>query len=480
MKKTSFLLALTLLLVIFSNIFATSLEEVVRLSKNPSTLYEAREKVIGLVLANPSSSTILKVANEVYSKIKILESAHSTSQIKVARTIIEENKDAFYSSLASSKISVLPKDFSLVFNIFDIAQDYSNFFSHINEGDYVDALRYFKKMKYLYKIPSLSTFLPKEDTSSFWSFLAQAITLQPDVFDEDGAKFIATTLTPYDIRTLYMKTYVWLSGLSIEQAQQGLSVVEFENLISSFSNAKMDPNLLQWKYMTSKYLSLYTSISNASRQLSTAKKMKMYFEYVPTFFRAIRDFPLQYRKSLSQELSVYVDLLIQKLGTSKVNVSRSTVADIRKLATKYPNDPNSPKLMALTLNSNLIYNSGEKNKNDVFNVNKSQATSTAKDEKGREIEIERSYYYLLIGMGFLAFFFFIPRLRLSLYRILNLKGMEMNFYMRRLSKSPEDFRWHLKLANFYEKIGKFEEAQREYNLAMKLMSMGGNDYEDSK
>ena len=474
MRKNLSLLLLVFLF--FSSTFALSLNEIVRLSQNPSTLFKARQEVIKLTLSNPSSSAVLKVANRVYSKIKILESAKSTPEIHLAQTVIEENKDAFYSSLSSTSITTLPSDFALVFNVLNVVQDYSNFFSHISHGEYADAVKYFAKMRYLYKIPNISNFLPIEDTSSLWSFLAQGIKLNPKVFDEDGAKFLSSILTSYDIRTLYMKTYVWLSGLSVEQANSGLSVVEFESLISSFSKTKMDPNLLQWKYMTAKYLSFYTSISNAMRQLSTAKKLDVYLGYVPTFYRAIQDFPLQYKEVLSKEFSEYLDLLIQKISTTKVNTTKDVISDIRELATKYPKDPNSSKLMALTLNSNLNTKKVQKDETS----SKQTEPLTSNEKKQSKYEFSSFYYYISIAVGFLIFFMLIPRMRLSFYRFLNLKNMEMGFYVKKLSKSPEDFRWHIKLANFYERIEKFEEAQREYQLAMKLMKTGGKGYEDSK
>ncbi len=461
-----------LIVIIFTlsavNVFGVSLSEIVRLSMNPATIYRARDEIVEMALSDPSSVAVMKVANIVYSKLKILQSATSTPLRIVADAVLKENKDEFYKSLASTDISTLPRAFTLVFNILDIRQDYANFFSHIYDSDFRGALDYFRKLRYTYKIPNLFDYLPKEDTSVLWSFLAQGIQLNSEVFDENAAKFFAAVLTPYEVRTLYMKTYVWLSGLSVQQAEQGLSVVEFESMISNFSEAKMDPNLLQWKYMTSKYLSLYTSITNSIRQLSVAKDLSTYISYAPAFFRAIEEFPAQYRSSLSQKLSTYLDILNQRLSSSKVAVPASIIKDIRNLAVKYPNDPNSSKLMTLTIGESVFVATKDEKK-------------TKKDEipskEPKNVQLPYDFHTFLPLLAIL-FIFLIPRVRLSFYRILRLKGMEMRYYFRRLSKSPGDFKWHLKLASFYERVGKYEEAQREYSLAMKLMKVGGNGYEN--
>ncbi len=460
-------------LLIFALLFTTlnawgmTLNEIVELSTNSSDIYRARNEIVRMALSNPSSPEIYKVANLIYSKIKILQSADSTPLRELANAVLKENKSAFYSLLASNKIKTLPSAFSLVFNVIDVRQDYTNFFSHIFDSDFAGAVNDFRELKCTYKIPNLSKYLPTEDTMLLWSFLVQGIQLYPDVFDANGAKFLADILTPYQVRTLYMKTYVWLSGLSVQQAQQGLNVVEFENMISSFSSEKMDPNLLQWKYTTSKYLSLYTSITNLTRQLSVAKNLRVYLNYAPTFFKAIEEFPAQYRQPLSKQLSTYLDLLNQRLADSKVLVSRSVLKEIRNLAVKYSRDPNSAKLMALTLGQNV-------------------GTSLQRQEKKKEtnsidnFEAQSPDVRLLIPFLAVLFVFLIPRVRLSFYRLLKLNGLEMRYYFRRLSSSPADFRWHLKLANFYERLGKFDEAQREYSLAMKLMKTGGNGYENRK
>lgn len=478
MRKYTLFLIFSSLLIVSS--FSLTLNGVISLSKNPATLFKARDEIIKLALSYPSSSSVIETANRIYSKVKILESAVSTPQKMVAYAVIKEDKDAFYTSLSSTAVKVLPSAFSLVFNVLDIAQDYSNFFSHISDGDYTNAVKYFEKMRFLYKIPDFYEFLPNEDMSSLWSFLAQGIMLNPRVFDKNGAEFLASIMTTYDVHTLYLKTYVWLSGLSIDQAEQGISVVNFESLISIFTKVEMDPNLLQWKYVTSKYLSLYTSISNMIRQLSQAKELTMYIDYIPTFYRAIQNFPLQYSKPLSEEFSTYLDLLNQRVSTSNFRVSSSIISDIRKLAIQHPHDSNSPKLMALTLSLKPLHKKESKKSTSIFKPKNQVQNATNVSRQGVQSKSWSLYYYLSIGIGILIFFAFIPRVRLSIYRILKLKKMEMNFYVKMISKSPENFKWHLNLANFYEKNDRFEEAQREYKLAMKLMKMGGNGYEDSK
>ena len=455
MRKIAFLV---FVLSSFTFIFAVSLSEVIELSKNPSTLFRAREEVLNLLLLDPASATFLKVANNIYSKVGMLKSATSSPEVQMVNAIIKENKDEFYSTLASTSISMLPKSFSLVFNILPISRDYSNFFSHLSDSDYVGALDYFSKLKYLYKVPELKNFLPQEDIASLWSFFAQDVELKPEVFDVDAAKFIVAISTPYDIRTLYMKTYVWLSGLSVSQAQRGLRTVEFESMIPLQSNVEMDPNLLQWKYTTSKYLSLSTSIMDSTRKLSEAKNLSPYVGYATVFYRSIRNFPSQYRPSLSKGLATYLDLLLQKVTTANFNLSQKTAEEMKKLSSSSPNDANSSKLLAIALTSSS-------------KTIKRKSTAVEKEGESTELSPYSYIYYLFTVTSLLMISFLIPRVRLALYRIFRLKKLELGFYMRMLSKSPEDFQWHMKIAQLYEKIGKYEESQREYSVAMKLMNV---------
>ncbi len=442
----------------FTLTFAFTLNEAIKLSQNPSTLFRAREEILDLLLSDPASASLLKTANNVYSKVEMLKSATSSPETRVANAIVEENKNEFYSTLASTKISTLPKSFSLVFNVLPIRQDYSNFFSHLSDSDYVGALDYFSKLKYLYKVPELKKFLPQEDIASLWSFFAQGVELKPEIFDVDAARFIVAISTPYDIRGLYMKTYVWLSGLSVPQAQHGLRTVEFESMISSQSNVEMDPNLLQWKYTISRYLSLYTSITSSTRKLSEAKNLVSYVGYATVFYRSIQNFPSQYRQLLSKGLATYLDLLLQKVTTSNFKMPQKTAEEMKKLSASNPNNVNSSKLLAIALTSSSKGANGEK-------------TLVKKEGKALEMLPFSYLYYLFTITSVLVISFLIPRVRLALYRIFKLKKFELGFYMKMISKFPGDFQWHMKIAQLYEKMGKYEESQREYSVAMKLMSV---------
>ncbi len=453
MKKIAFFI---LVLSFFTFTFAITLNKAIELSKNPSTLFRAREEILNLLLSDPASASLIKGANIVYSKVEMLKSATSSPEIHLVNAIIKENKNEFYSRLASTKISTLPKSFSFVFNVLPIRQDYLNFFSHLSNSDYVGAMYYFSKLKFLYKVPELKKFLPQEDVASLWNFLTQAVELNPDVFDIDAAKFIASISTPYDIHTLYVKTYVWLSGLSVSQAQRGLRTVEFESMISSQSNVEMDPNLLQWKYTISKYLSLSTSITSSTRRLSKAKKLEAYVGYATIFYRSVQNFSSNYRQPLSKELAIYLDLLLQKITVANFKISQKTAKNMKKLSASDPSNINSSKLVAIALtSSNKI----------------AERDSTANMKKATHF-LQYSYpYYIFIIVSVLIISFLIPRVRLALYRIFKLKKFELGFYMKMLSKFPGDFQWHMKIAQLYEKMGKYEESQSEYSVAMKLMSV---------
>ncbi len=431
-------------------LFGISVNEVLALSEKPETLFRARDKVVELLLSDPSSPLILHAAQVIYSKLEILKSANSSPEIHIANLIVKGDLNEFYDSLSASDVKRLPDKFDLVFNLLPISRDYSDFFDRISNSDYTGAVKLFSKLKFIYKIPNFETFLPKEKISSLWSFFSQAIETSPEIFDADAAKFVASISTPYDVNNLSMKTYVWLSGLDAYQAQNGIKTVDFETMISSFAHVKTDPNLLQWKYIVSKYLSLYTSITDTTRQLSDAKDLSPFVRYATNFYRSTQNFPSQYRKGLSKILGTYLTLLLNRVSTTEFVIPKGIINDMRKLASSNPENPNSSKLLAIALSSHSVSSSAEKEKKvSVSNIS--------------------PWIYVFVVLIGLTFSSFIPRVRLAVYRIFKFNKLELGFYMKKLSKSPEDFRWHMKIAKVYEKIGHYEEAQKEYSVAMKLI-----------
>lgn len=449
MKRTFLLSIFFLCAAVF--LFGTSVNEIFALSKKPETLFHARDEIVNLLLSDPSSYLVLHTAQLIYSKVEILESSLSSPEIRVANSIIKGDLNSFYAALSASDVKVLPNKFDLVFNLLPIARDYSNFFERISDSDYMGAVKLFSRLKFIYKIPNFENFLPKEEITSLWSFFAQAIEISPETFDADAAKFVASISTQYDIHTLYMKTYVWLSGLNVYQAQNGIKTVDFETLVSSFSHVKIDPNLLQWKYIVSKYLSLYTSITNATRQLSDAKDLSPFVKYATDFYRSSQDFPSQYRKPLSKILGTYLELLLDRVSSTEFKIPKDIINDMRKLASSNPENPNSSKLAAIALSS--------------------YSSSSESDEKRMGVWRISPWIYLVLVLIVVTFSLFIPRVRLAVYRIFKFNKLELGFYMKKLSKSPENFQWHMKIAEIYEKMGRYEEAQKEYGVAMKLMGV---------
>ncbi len=430
-------------------LFGSSVNEILALSKKPETLFHARDEIVNLLLSNPSSPLVLHAAQIIYSKVEILESARSSPEIRVANSIIKGNLNDFYVSLSASDVKVLPNKFDLVFNLLPITRDYSKFFDYISNSDYMRATKLFSKLKFIHKIPNFENFLPKEQITSLWSFFSQAIEISPETFDTDAAKFVASISTQYDLHSLYMKTYVWLSGLNVYQAQNGIKTVDFETMVSSFSHVKIDPNLLQWKYIVSKYLSLYTSITNATRQLSDAKDLSPFVRYATDFYRSSQDFPSQYKKQLSKILGTYLELLLNRVSSTEFRIPKDTINDMRKLASSNPENPNSSKLVAIALS----------------------AYPSSSDRKETDVQRISPWVYLVLVLTGVTFSLFIPRVRLTVYRILKFNKLELGFYMKKLSKSPENFQWHMKIAEIYEKMGRYEEAQKEYGVAMKLMGV---------
>ena len=431
-------------------LFGISVSEILALSKKTETLFQARDEMVNLLLSNPSSPLILQAAQRVYSKVKILESAKASPVFQVAKTIVQENLNAFYASLGKPNVKTLPDEFDLVFNLLPISRDYSDFFNYVSNANYEEAVNLFSKLRFIYKIPNFENFLPRENLSMLWSFFAQGVEISPQVFDTNAAKFVAGISTPYDVRTLFMKTYVWLSGLNPSQSQNGIRTVEFETLVASFSHVSLDPNLLQWKYIVSKYISLYTSITNTTRQLSSAKELSPFVEYATDFYKASQYFPSQYRQQLSKILGTYLDLLLSRISTAKFNIPEKLANNMKKIASSDPQNPNSSKLIAIALSSKGENNTGKKI-SSVWRLNP-------------------WYYGILVLIG-IAFSFFIPRIRLAVYRVFKFKKLELGFYMKKLSNSPEKFQWHMKIAEIYEKMGRYEEARREYAIAMKLMEI---------
>lgn len=409
-----------------------------------------REKLLDLLLTDPSSLTILNQAKEIYSKILILQSAKSTPEVNVANAIISNNIDAFYKYLSNPEIRMLPKDFDLVFNILPIQKDYSALFTYISQADYVDALRLFDRIKYIYKIPNVYNFLPSQDVVSLWNLFSQMINTNPRSFDANAAKFVSSISSPYDIKNIYVKTYVWLSGLSVSQAQMGFNIVDFESEIASVSSVQMDPNLLQWKFTVSNYLALYSSINNAIREISTAKDVAPFVTNMVIFYRSIQDFPIQYRIPLDNLMSTYLDLVFQAVSANPTLVSSAISQDMKRLAASFPSDPNTSKLLSIAM---------LKSQNDV-------GSST---NEGLWI------FYVILVIGGFSIILTFPRARVMIYKMLGMHKYEIKVYMKALSKHPEDPSLHVKIASAYEKMGKYVEAQREYSLAMKLTSVGGKN-----
>ncbi|HEU24529.1 MAG: hypothetical protein C0176_06225 [Mesoaciditoga sp.] len=406
-----------------------------------------RDKILEGLITDPASLTLLNQAKVVYSKLLILQSASSTQE-SVANAIIENSLSDFYNALKNPQIQTLPKNFDLVFNVLPIQNDYNALFTYISQGDYVNALRVFDTIKYLYKIPDLYKFLPSQNVVSLWNLFAQTINTDPRSFDVNAAKFVAAIATPYDIKNIYVKTYVWLSGLSVSQVQMGFNIVDFESQIASVSSVQMDPNLLQWKFTVSNYLALYSSINDAIREISSAKDLTPYVKNMIIFYRAIQDLPLQYRTPLDNLMSTYLDLVFQAISANPTLISSSISRDIKSLIANFPSDPNTSKLISISM---LIPHNG------------------ASRQSNNQIWV----FYAIVIAGAIVLLFTFPSVRVRIYNILGMHKYEIKIYMKALSRHPEDPSLHIKIASAYEKMGKYVEAQREYSLAMKLTNVNG-------
>ncbi|MGC8704628.1 MAG: tetratricopeptide repeat protein [Athalassotoga sp.] len=406
-----------------------------------------RDKILEDLITDPASLTLLNQAKVVYSKLLILQSASSTQE-SVANAIIENSLSDFYNALKNPQIQTLPKNFDLVFNVLPIQNDYNALFTYISQGDYVNALRVFDTIKYLYKIPDLYKFLPSQNVVSLWNLFAQTINTDPRSFDVNAAKFVAAIATPYDIKNIYVKTYVWLSGLSVSQVQMGFNIVDFESQIASVSSVQMDPNLLQWKFTVSNYLALYSSINDAIREISSAKDLTPYVKNMIIFYRAIQDLPLQYRTPLDNLMSTYLDLVFQAISANPTLISSSISRDIKSLIANFPSDPNTSKLISISM---LIPHNG------------------ASRQSNNQIWV----FYAIVIAGAIVLLFTFPSVRVRIYNILGMHKYEIKIYMKALSRHPEDPSLHIKIASAYEKMGKYVEAQREYSLAMKLTNVNG-------
>ncbi len=439
MKK---LIALFLVIGISYTIFASESLEI------------QRDKILEGLITDPSSLTLLNQARVVYSKLSIL-SASSTLDIDVANAIISNNLDGFYNALKNPEIQTLPKNFNLVFNILPIQNDYNALFTYISQGDYIDALGVFDRIKYLYKIPELYKFLPPQNVVSLWNLFAQMINTNPRSFDINAAKFVAAISTSYDIKNIYVKTYVWLSGLSVSQAQMGFNIIDFESQIASASSVQMDPNLLQWKFTVSNYLALYSSINDAIREISSAKDLTPYIKNMIIFYRSLQNLPVQYRAPLDNLMSTYLDLVFQAINANPTLVSSSISQDIKSLIANFPSDPNTSKLLSISM---LTQHSAKaRNSNDYIWV-----------------------FYTIIVAGAIFLLLTFPSVRAGIYKLLGMHKYEIRIYMKTLSRHPEDPSLHIKIASAYEKMGKYVEAQREYSLAMKLTNVNGGKDENSK
>ncbi len=441
---------LLVFLAISIQIFAVSPESILTLSKDPLTLEKAQDEVLNALIDNPASLTLLNTARTVYSKIEIVKSTQSTPETALANTIIEENRDLFYKTLSDPALTTLPSTFDLLFNILPISQDYDRFFTYISQGDYDDALTLFKKLKYIYKIPDSKAYLPKENVVSLWNFFAQEINIDPSLFDTDAAQFVTSIANYYDIKNIYVKTYIWLSGLSIPQSQMGFNVINFESLIASTSNVQMDPNLLQWKFTVSNYLALYSSISDAIREFPSAKDTKAFITNSVIFYRAAQNLPHQYSTSISGLLSTYLNLIFNAVSANPTLLSTDTANEMRKIASEFISDPNSSKLLAIALT-----------------VQKTQSKSSAAQTG--------SIIYSIIVIAIVIFLLTIPQIRLMLYKILKFHGMELKFYTKRIARKPQDPQIHMKIADIYERMGRYDEAKREYSVAIKLTDVKKGD-----
>lgn len=406
-------------------------------------LFASRDKILDSLLTDPASLTLLDKAKVVYSKILIVESAKSTSEINVANEIVSGNIDGFYKLLGDQSLTVLPDNFDFVFNVLPITKNYETIFDYLSQGDYPDALKIFDKMKYVYKIPNLYSFLPKENVVSLWNLLAQNVDAHPNVFDINAAKFIAAISSPYDIKNIYAKTYVWLSGLSVPQAQMGFNVINFETELASVSSVQMDPNLLQWKFTISNYLALYSSITDAIRTMSSSKNIEPFIDNAIIFYKSIQNFPAQYSLSLNNLMSTYLDLIFQDASMDPTIISTQIAETMRTLASNFESDPNASKLLAIAL------------------------TATKNQDKPA-VPSQIWILYAIITVAGIGVMITFPSVRILIYRILGMKKSELKIYMRALSKHPQDPALHVKMATLYEAMGKYNEAQKEYSLAMKL------------
>jgi|UniRef100_A0A7V3RFA1 tetratricopeptide (TPR) repeat protein len=437
------LLFLAFALSISLQVFAISSSSILSLARTPSTLMSAREETLNALITDPSSLTLLNTARIVYSKLEIMDSAQSTAEIELANSIVEENMDKFYSVLSEPSITMLPDQFDLLFNVLNVSQNYDQFFSYISQADYTDALALFKKLKYLYKIPDVKAFLPEENVVSLWNFFAQALPTYPDTFDTNAAKFVASISNPYDVKNIYVKTYVWLSGLSVPQSQMGFNVINFESLIASESKIQMDPNLLQWKFTISNYLALYSSITDETRELPSTKDVEPFLTNALVFYRAIQNLPPQYRGALDDAMATYLDLILQDVSADPALLSQKMAKDMRETASNSLADPNSSKLLAIALTA------------------KTTSTGSSPSQAGWIL-------YSIIIIAAIVILFTFPQIRMAFYKTLKMYKFELNFYMKQLSKKPQDPSIHLNIAGVYERMGKFDEAKREYSVAIKL------------
>ncbi|HCZ06655.1 MAG: hypothetical protein PWP37_102 [Thermotogota bacterium] len=426
------LLILTVSTLLCSQILALNMEDIVALSKLPETLEESVDQLIAYIIQNkPAYDEVAAAGRLVYAKRALGEELPE----KLFRAVCAQNFNEFLLELSRYRKKISLKNPKLLCIIFPkVEKELTACLSH-PDSECVT------KMKNLVLIEGfLKPAIDVDASASIEWTLENALRLSL-VFDEIFGEFISSVFGDSWFEKFWESFETKIDDLE----ESDYPRVE---LLAKHLHGKGKLVELIGEYMRVK---LMVTEFTGKAMLGTEDEVQGVIAELPSLLEQFDS--LKTKKELLKDLLLTLfDVLNKRIETIKDidSIRVETLPRILNIS-----DPTLRKSYYDLLAKLSLENSG------IFEKDRTEKTMNVPSTT-----VKWPWWIVFFAV---AAVFTLPSVRYVFYRLFGLKKLQVKSLTHRIQKNPLNGELHLKLGQVYESLGKYEDAVREYSLAVKLM-----------
>jgi len=425
-KLFAFLIAVSLSVAAL----ALDLNEILALSKLPTTLGESVDQLIAYVLENrPAYQDIAAVGRVIYAKREL----RNELQEELFRVVCAQDFNTFLIELSrfGRKVNLSdPKLLRIIFPQMDEA---------IMKCLLSPNAECLTKLKNLALVDGLLSQTPKIDISPSVSWALKNALRTPLLFDEVFSAFISE---------LFGDTWFERFWSDFESKIEGLDEADYpkvELLAKHLHGRGMVVQFVR-QYMAAK---LAVTEATGKVMLGTEEDVKKVIAELPNILEEYDK--LRTRKELLKELIVTLFDMLKKRLESVKDLSSIRVEGLPSL---------------LNVSDPLL----RREYYDLLSRLSPQgsiAPAEMESDKGKPRPRTMSPWWAAFFAGIVALI--LPPVRYWFYTVFRLRKLQLKLLTQKVQRDPTNGELHLKLGRLYESLGMYEDAIQEYSLAVKLM-----------